>query len=304
MEGTIDIIKNAFSDAWKMWKKSGKDFFVDLLKISLLQWAIYGIVTIILVSAALILMGGAVEGATGMETLSLLTGNIAFVALAVLLVVASWLVASVLGSVVFNVVDNRANGKKTEIVKRFKTNFIPVTGYIALVIVISIIICLPIVLGYLFTSGASVLSILGGMCLFGFVSVVFYLLFAFLIQFSMLELVIERRGVVESLKSSYALVKKNIVTVLLFDIVYIIIAFGIGSITSVIERVFIVGIELMAFGGSIVGAAMGGVLYLLVVFLLTVASYFILLPIYYFLWRGLGPKKKQEEKKKTKRKPF
>jgi hypothetical protein len=300
MAKTIDTVKGAFSDALKMWERRGKEFFVDLAKVSILEWAVFIVPMVILVSLALIMLGSTSLLDEDVAVTTLL-GNIAFMVIAVILILIAYFVSIVFASVRFNIVDNRMKGKDTGIINQFKANFVPYSLYTILVGLIGIVLLLPVLLGFLLSGPSDdsgyIFRILGNMCLFGFISVILYMFFAFFIQFSKFELIIERAGIVESLKRSYRLVRKNLVTVFIFDIVYIIIALVVGSVSSVIQRIFLTGAQFLMMFGSVVGAALAALLYILVAFLISIISTFILLPIFYSFWRRLKAPKEKTKKK-------
>ena len=106
MGDTVDIVKGAFSDALKMWEDRGKEFFVDLAKISILEWAVFIVPMVILGSLALIMLGSVslLESDTAIPAL---LGNLAFMIIAGILVLITYFVAIAFSSVKFNIVDNR-----------------------------------------------------------------------------------------------------------------------------------------------------------------------------------------------------
>ncbi len=302
MADIVDIIKGVFSDSLGFWKKRGERFIVDLVKINILEWAVFVIPVVILISLAMIMLGSISLDET--EAASALLGNIAFLAIAFILLFITYLVSAALGSVMLNAVDNRAKGKETHIIRQFKANFVPYSLYVILIGLISFVIFIPLIVGFLMAGGdggpGAILRILGSVCLFGFLSGLIYILFVFFIQFSKFELIIERTGVVDSLKRSYSLVRRNIVGVFIFNIIYIIIAFAIGSISSVIERILIVALQLMMVGGSITGAIFAGLLYVVIVFVISVLTTFVMLPLLYFFWKRIKTPQKEKGKKKMK----
>ncbi len=301
MGDTIDTVKGAFSDALKIWEKRGKGLFVDLAKLSVLEWAVFIVPVVILGSLALIMLGST----TLLESdaaVSALLGNLAFMVIAVILILITYFVSIAFSSVRFNIVDNRTKGKDTAIIDQFRANFVPYSLYTILVGLIGIAILLPVLAGFLLSGPADdsgyALRILGNICLFGFISVVLYMFFAFFIQFAKFELIVGREGIVDSLKISYRLVRKNIVTVFIFDIVYVIVALVVGSIASVVQRVFITAAQILMIFGSIAGAALSILLYIVIAFIIGIISNFILIPILYSFWKRLKAPQKTEPKKK------
>ncbi len=300
---TIDIIKGAFSDAFALWERNGKGFFVDLVKITFLQWFVIILFAAIVISLAFFTMG---DLSASLETVAALLLNLPFLLMTVLLLLIAYFASAAFGSVAFNAVGNRAIGEDTAVINQFKANFVPYSLYIVLILVLKLILFTPLIGGYLISSqdgeAGSFFRVMGSVCMFGFISAVLYLLLFFFIQFATFELIIGMAGVFDSLRRSYRLFKMNIVVVFLFDVLYAIIVLAINSIIWGVQWIFERGMRFMLLGGNVAGAILGGLLYAIVTFVLIVLMEFVALPIRYSFWRKLGassPAKPEKKKQKT-----
>jgi len=183
-------------------------------------------------------------------------------------------------------VDNRTQGKETTIIAQSKKNLMPVVRYTLIIWAIGLVILLPVLLSiFLGGMGAAI-----GICIFSALWAVAYVLFLFFTQFGMYELVLGRKGAVDSLKSSATLTRANILSVALLDIIVIV----VGMATWAGARLFEVILQFipatLSLGGvwsMLLGYAIYLVLYIGVTVLISAFSQVIVIPVVYNFWKGL-----------------
>lgn len=199
---SIDSIKKSYGACFKLIKnrKIFWKIYFEFLKIDILAILITG------------LLFGLVIGSINLEVernliLALLPAIIIGLAL-----------TSVIKTVTFNIMDNSLKKKSTELTNQSKKNakkWIPLAIFW---ILISIIIVVGI-FSTIYTSYGIIVWI---------ALLILLVMLIFLIQFAAFELYIGRKGLLESFKRSYSIVKKNILSTILFD-ASLIITIGILS---------------------------------------------------------------------------
>lgn len=178
-----------------------------MLKIELLSLAVLG-----LCLGVIALMLGSVLSASFVASLQsdIFAGmnTILLVAMAVVFIIAIALSTAV-NSVKYNAVDERAKGKRVSILAQVGQNIVPVILYSILLWLIVLIVALPPIL--LFISDTSALA--GAGIALALLSLLASIVIRFFIQFGWWELIVNRKGPLESLKRSYGLiVSGNIIT--------------------------------------------------------------------------------------------
>jgi len=127
MGGTVEIIKSAYSDAWNLLKKSWKNLLIDIVKIELVVFLLSLINGAILIFGITSFMG---EASNIYELLQNIP--VWYYAIAIPVYIAVTLLTAVVGSLLYNIIDNRAKGKITNFTEQFSMNIVPVITYTVL----------------------------------------------------------------------------------------------------------------------------------------------------------------------------
>lgn len=302
MVGITETINNAFSDWVDLYKRAPVPLFIGIAKVHLLQFLVSFVGIAIMFGVAFVFIGPsllgllALVGTNGVndsaainaiESIFLLIKANFLLILAIIVPfgIVFALLGQVVNSISFNVVDNLAKGKETSIMEKFSANLVPVVLYTLLIWVIILICLSPIALAVL---SGNTLAALGALCFVAVALVGFLLIFHFLFQFSFFELVLNRRGVIDSLKRSFSLVKANLFTVILFDIVYLILAMAVGFPLGMAEFVIKLIGEVLASVGGVFGILLYVFVYTIFGLISGIITSFILLPLFYFFWKKVS----------------
>jgi len=282
----VDLKKpvDSFKDEWNFLKGNFKNFFINSMKIQAL--AVLPIIIIVILGAFLFL---------SMDVLPA-------VVLAIILLAIGMFVSVSMDSVIYNLTDNSFKKKKTGIIKNFKRNFLPVSGYIIFMsIVVGLIIAVPLILllpeGFVEGTDSTLEKIIYPRLVSALISVV-AMLFAFFLQFSMLELVISRRGIIGSIKRSISLVKNNFWETIAFSILMTIVVWII-SIPAIL--IIFMLIMPMAFGFMIAPLAGGWIIlvayilfWIIMILILSIVlqafEYTVTMPARYSFWKKISKK--------------
>ena len=195
----------------------------------------------------------------------------------VVIFVCAVLLSGVSYSVLYNIVDDLSNMRKTDIPKTIAKNFIPYLKYTLVIIAIKLLYVLPI-LGLAFT-----VSYIYHVKMFGSslsIMKLFGLIVDFILQFAVWSIFINREPTIASLKKSYSLVRKNKLLSLIFYL-----SEHIGSaingfvITAVI--VILIGLSIIFLGASVYGIFGGKGLVSTNPFSLMALAIFVLIAIFF-----------------------
>ncbi len=307
MMGVTDTISSAFSSAFSdgigLLSKSSVQLFTGIAKVYILNFLILAIV-ILAISVVII---GLIASLFGSSFLALLNEKSApspvlqdvittissdmlilfvVIVLYVLPFIILALINQIISSVNLNVVEDVANSKDTSIMEKLSINAMPVLRYTIFIWLIYLIIFSPVILAFVFGGG---LTGLGVLCIVLVFLILFFILFQFLFQFSYLELVLNRRGVIESLKKSFSLVKSNLVTVFVFDIIYILLTIAVTIPLSITQWLInIVGQIIVSISGLVGLGVIVIVIYVLFFLISVVIATLIPTPFFYFFWKRIS----------------
>jgi hypothetical protein len=135
----------------------------------------------------------------------------------------------------------------------------------------------------LFVEGLGLLALLAP--LFVLLSVAAYMVFAFLIQFAIIELALSNKGAIECIKSSMAKVRKNWLVVLGFDILAFMISLAIGVVSSVAQQAIgFLGVLAIV---NIALVLLVGLLAVILMLITTIVTAMATVPAFYYFWRSL-----------------
>ena len=266
----------AFTDAISLVEKNWKNLAVDFTKITLLTYIplVIGLILYYIVD---------------MLNMSLMMESMAALVLLLLGLIAYFII----DSVSLNVPDNLVKGKRVSVLNQMGSNSAPMSKFVFVIFGLVIVLSMISNIHTIMTVVAIMLAI----------PVVF------LFQFSMYELIVGRKGLLDSFKNSLLLVKSNIPNVIVFDIVFIIIM----VIMYIAEQVVLGGLGLLAgltaaflsFDALliIIASILLLVIFIAVLIAGTVISYFVYVLPFYFFWTrisGAVNKSAQPEKKSGK----
>ena len=287
MGETIDYVIGSARKGYGLIKKDAVPLYVDLLKIAVLATVVSLVGLAFAAVVAFIFIGADFTALfNGGATPELGIGMVLALVIATPIFLIFTFLSKAVNSVVYNAVENRTKEKGTGIIAQSKKNLMPVVRYALVFWAVIFVIALPIVLS-LFLGGISAVA---GMCFFSTVAVIAYPLFVFFTQFGMYELILGGKGAVDALKTSAHLVRANILTVALLDIIVIIISLVTGAGIMVLRAILQFIPVALAFAGPgaiLLGSAIYIVLYMAVSILISTASATIIIPIVYYFWKGL-----------------
>ncbi|MBI2080004.1 hypothetical protein HYT84_04510 [Candidatus Micrarchaeota archaeon] len=301
-DGVTSSISVAFDKTIELIKKNGFGLFVDLLKINAIA-ALIGIALLVILAILWLpildkLFNFIISAENGnydptiySEFLKLIISpdTMGLLIISTIIVMAVSIATTPLSYIQYNAVDLRAKNSSLSIgslISQFQQNFIPVISYTILISVIMLGLFVIPILSFIFGVTNPILMLVGLGT--GLISVIASIIFMFLIQFSPYELVIKRKGPLESLKSSYGLVKSNVGSTFLFDIMIFVLSIVVSIVLSIItypaQLVLQLGVlinplvgYLGYFGATIILEALTNSI------LLT-----LLLPLFYFFWKKIS----------------
>ncbi|MBN2478488.1 DUF4013 domain-containing protein, partial [Candidatus Micrarchaeota archaeon] len=282
-QSSFDFVLDSLRESYHFIRKQFKPLFVSLLKVQI--WVLL-----------LVLVGLALSFGTGFlfwgmsVPLALFAGGLLFL--------ITLLVSSAGNSVMYNVIQNIHTGKETPIVENTKKNFIPVTKYSLLIFFAYVLVLLPLVLMIVYpiissnpeSGAASFAPIMGGILfaiLWIFLVMLFLIAAAFLIQFAMWELILNRRGVIESIKESFRKVKGNFWKVVIFNIAIIAVSMIIQVFVQILTTFLQIFITVLAVSGNIVVILLAVIVFIALMFVLEVLTQAVIMPAVYKFWKKL-----------------
>ena len=264
--------------------KNFRELAVRISKIYLLTFGLFVAALIIIVAPALAL-GGA----------SLFSGSWALLfpllALAIVVLLAVGFVNASINMVRFIAVEDVAKKAQTRIIASATPLISSVVVYsIASLLLVVVFVGIPVLLGSMvgFSGSAGTVGLLAFVLAIAF-ALVFLILFSLFVQFSALEIAINKKGGIEALRSSYALVRNNLAAVIIYDIILFIISFAIGMVFGVINQVLSFGMAMGAFNIALLVIVV--CIYAVVVIAESILINTVLTPVEYFFWKSLGGKK-------------
>ncbi len=228
----FDIIASSFSETFDFFKSSFKPGFGEILKIYLVSMTI---LLLTLLTAFVVLYFGFQNS----SSFPLGLPGAAIFAFAIFILGA--VLSSTIGSVNYNFVDARLERKPDpRIVPQTGINLWPMIKYLTISLLIRIILLIPIILITLvFVLGPSSISTnpASSSLLFTFLdlfirlfwTIISALLYLFT-QFAIYEVLLTRRGVIDSFVRGYKLVRKNLPECIIFSLVMWAVEVGISAV--------------------------------------------------------------------------
>lgn len=270
----FENFKGAFTDSISLLKKHWKNLSVDFVKVALLSY-----IPMVLWFAIMYVINQFPEYIPSMLE--------SFIVL--VLFIIALVIYYIIDSMSLNVPDEISNGKRIAVAKQFVKNAVPmgkiVLGVLAVVVLFTAIAQLNFIL-------TAAVFILGALLIFFF-------------QFSLYEVIVGRKGILKSFPRSFNIVKGNLANVIVFDIVFLILAFMLYFAEQILFY------ALASIGGLI--AMLSDINYLLMIVAFApfalfaigmiligaVISYFVYIVPMYFLWKRIGTEEQENIKKPT-----
>jgi hypothetical protein len=253
----LDLAVDLISPSIEFARANFRDLFTKFLKVGLVSVAVYiGLALILglITFTPIYLAAGSFE-----QIIPFLTSNLLVVGILVIWLLFSgfiinWITSSI-STTALIIAKEEFERKYSGIWPMFHRIKMPVLGYMLLNLAIMVIfIVLPLLLLFLLRDSQELLIL--GILLMIIYFFIFMILYRFLAQFWIWELIIAEHGVLESLKKSLSLVSKNIVGVFVFDILVFVAALVISIpfiiIMLIVEAIFRVGLFALISTGGII----------------------------------------------------
>jgi hypothetical protein len=293
MVGTIDYIKESLSKGYALTKSKAERIFKSLLTIyamvygiSILEMAIIGTMAYLIVGIPLADSLSLASG-KGIASYADLIGKLIILAAVSLPIILIELVlGAAIGSVSLNVIEDASLGKDTDLKAQFMKNLMPILKITLVRWAIYILFALPLAALYLVGGYNAIIAI----CIFAIILALAFFALMFAIQFSLYELILGGRGVIDSMKASASLVKRNIFSVLLLNVIFLFLGFAVGAVLGIFRMVLNPMLSMASAGGMAMMVA-GYLVYFTLIMaanaLVMSAMGTITMPIAYNFWKGL-----------------
>lgn len=291
-----DVLSRAASEAFEFLRRDYRRLFVNLLKVEVISLIIMAMTLVFIWSAAFITLQNVAAFYSSLAMAAITVGVIAAIGL------AGGFFAAVANSIGYNVVDSAYSKTHMRYVRTFRGNMFPMLKYLLMSILINSVAFLPFLalfigIAYLtyeqLGTTASVLLInMAELILRVVLAVLGAILYLFL-QFAIFELLIGRRGVVESFRESIGIMRGYPLETMIFSFALWAVITGI-SIPFMI--VFLLLFVLAAGAGigisSIAGALafwplliVGGLFFLGLLLVFSVITNAVLYAAQYVYWK-------------------
>jgi hypothetical protein len=207
---------------------------------------------------------------------------IVFVVAAVLLAIAFFIATTAVSATPYCMVDNMLRGKeRAGIIRRTKELLPAVAGYCAIMIGLFVLVVGFAMGSVLLFGGDAILTIIP---MIAALCVILGAVYAF--QFALPKIALEGMDAIGALKASYAIVRKDMWTVLLFDIILVIVLFGIVLVLSLPQGA--IESQMVAAGTDVTVVALLLAAYVIFSIIETVVISLIAVNLIYFFMMRLG----------------
>ncbi len=279
----MDTVTTSIGSSLDFAMKNFRELAVRIAKIYLLTFGIFA-AALAVIAALAIALGGA----------SLLGGNAAMllplILVAVVAIIAVIIFNASINMVRFVAVEDVSKKAGTRIIATAMPLIPAVVVYsIASLILIGVFVGVPMAVGFVAMAG---LKGAAGLILFILAmvaAVVLAILFSLFLQFASLDIAINKSGGIDALKRSYALVRKNLAAVIIYDIILFLISFAIGVVFGILNELLSLGFAIGAFNIALLAIVL--VIYFAVVIAESILINTVLTPVEYFFWKGIGGKR-------------
>ena len=289
-KGVLDPILDAGRQAYEFLRVSYKPYFIFNLKLMLFMFAALAVIGIVFLVFAFILFGSVISALlSGSATLAAAASSISsihFVLLAIIGLILFLLMQFTSYAVLAAMFRGTADGMNKKpfppIVSTVRAYFWLVMGYALFVLLLMVV---------LFGLPFLVLLIpnIGFLLLFPLllVSLIVYIIIHFLIQFTFWELVLGGKRLIDSIRVSIALVRSNLVGVLVFDIALFIIGLIVAGFFWAISNILQIVVLPLSIFLPIAGLVLYVILYMVVTIIQSILIYMVEYPFNLVYWKWL-----------------
>jgi hypothetical protein len=272
MAGPFETIYYSILDAVGFFLKKPAALMLEFAKVA-------AIGMIVQVAFIFLMMGlGIATGGTSATDAAM----IAFVAAAVLIAIAFFIATTAVSATAYCIVDNMLRQKeRAGIIQKALALLPAVAGYCAIMIGLFVLVFGFALGAVLLMGGDAVLTIIPMLIA---LCIILGAVYAF--QFALPKIALEGMDAIGALKSSYEIVKKNGWVVLLFDIILVIVLFGIVLVLSLPQGA-IEG-QMVAAGTDVTAVAALLVAYVIFSIIETVVISLIAVNLIYFFLMRIG----------------
>ncbi len=224
----MELVKGPLAEAWGMLRSDFRAIFATMLKVALL--------TLIVVFAFLI---GAAAVAVALWNLSIP----AALALALVLALAGVFLGSVVSSVNYNFIDARSGKRRLDFSATIRANILPMLGYDLANALIFLVISAPFFAIFLVLAPGGLQGVngLAAEILFRVGLTAVSAVVSLFIQFTIFELLVSRKGLLESFGRSLRIARTKPLETIAFSVI-------IWALESVIAIPFSIALVLLVFG--------------------------------------------------------
>ena len=264
-----ELLTSTANETFKFLTTSYRRLFTNIFKVKLIS-------SLVLV-LTLVLSFVSFMGAMGFVPLMYLI--MLLIAIAIFFI--GLFMSFVADSVGYNVVDAVFKDQGVGFWESFRKNMLPMLKFVLISLLIATVALSPVFVLYFIIYAAVYVgeSSTAGILLVELIEILLRILSSIIqavlylfLQFTVFELLIARKGAIESFKQSFGIVKENFIETIVFSFVL----WGIGTVIGI--PFIIVGVVLV-FGGLLLGAGGGGLLMLPLIFM-GVLIFIVLLLIY------------------------
>ncbi len=313
---TVDDSLKSFNQAWNFISKEYQVLFIDILKIELLIFLIFGL-TIAAIGVLFVLFFGSVLATemAGLPSAIMTTSGIIFVLLSIFVLMIYSILSSAFTLSMYKIVAGRIEDPNVprSVLSTFQSFLSSGFRYYFVLLGISVLFfVIPLSLFvYSFIAQAGILMYAISFTML-MIFAIAYLVFSFFLQFWAYEIAIAGKGVMDALNASIKLIRANLATVFGFWFALGILCFAISMTGSIIAQFVSMFLNLL-----IVLNPLLGIFLLLILFaislLIGIIELMAVIPSRYFFWKMLttgkvpiiattptsAPKTDEEAPKKT-----
>ncbi len=291
MAGTVDYVRETLEKSYALVKASAQDMFIALLKISVAQ-VLLSLAGVMLIGILVFLLLGASIAqtiSTGALAPALLQNAAIVLLMAIPIFAITTLAAAAFKSVGYNIIDDMGTGRATDLLGCARKNFWPIAKLQVVIWVVMLLLGSPLLLSFLLIGTAGSTALLA-LCILIPLSMLAVLLFTFIIQFSTVEVVLGGKGPIGAIKASAGLVKRELLGVILIDIVIVVCVMALSVVSGMASSILRLIMQIFSAVGGTAGLAVGSAIYVLCALAVGVvvgaAMEMAVLPIIYNFWKG------------------
>ncbi len=285
MAGSLDTATSSIGSSLEFVMKNYKALLAEMAKVYVLG---FGITMAALAVCAILLLafGGAALVSGGAAAMGML---LPFIVAALIVLFLAGIASTCVMLARFPIIDGMARKSRPPILGTAGSLLSPVAVYSVIMAVLALIVLgVPLAISLFAFSGGGGGALLVAVALL-VVMILIWIVIAFFVQFAQLGMVMNGQGAIDALRGSAALVRKNMATVLVFDIGLFVISFAVGIVFSIINQVFVFAISLAAV--NIVLLALLFLLYIALVIIEGVVISAVVSPVQLFFWKTIGGKR-------------